>query len=127
MKLRGTRTESDYRKKLIRSRRSLYEDEDKRRILIALSDNYPSMKTAYTLAWIPEQGEDIYKILIDSEIVATVEVDRFDLSRMPNIEDVSVAQYQKKLSKHGRVKLSVALDLVRVESIRRGDSAGGDC
>ena len=116
MSLTRTKTEIDYREQLICSHKSLYEDEDKKRILSALNTNYPSMKTAYMLDWIPEQGEDIYKILIDSDVVVIVEIDRLDKSSKPFIEDVSIKQYQQKLSKNARIKLSVALDLVRSES-----------
>jgi hypothetical protein len=110
-----TKTKLDYREQLICSHKSLYEDEDKNRILSALNTHYPKMRTAYTLDWIPEQGEDIYTILVDLDMVATVEVDRLDKASKPFVDAIPIKQYQHKLSKKDQIKLSVALDLAQSE------------
>ncbi|MES9962702.1 MAG: hypothetical protein ABW116_04130 [Candidatus Sedimenticola sp. 20ELBAFRAG] len=113
MKLIRSKAEKDYREQLIRSHKSLFEDEEKRRVLLALREYYPGMKSAYTIDWIPEQGEDIYRILVNANLVATVEVDRLDNDSQPFIEDISLDQYQRKLSKSDRIKLAVAIDLAK--------------
>ena len=105
MKLTGTKTENYFREKLICSHKSLYEDEDKSRILHSLKESHPEMKTAYVLEWIPDQGEDIYIILIDSEVIAKIEVDRFDMTIKPSIEEVSISRYKKNLKKINQIKL----------------------
>ncbi|MBX2854201.1 MAG: hypothetical protein KTR21_04385 [Rhodobacteraceae bacterium] len=115
MKLLGTKIERNYREQLICSFKFLYEDTDKRRILSALNRNFPDIKTAYTLDFIYEQGEDIHKILINSDVVAIFEVDRLDVSSEPLIESISLREHKKNLSKIGRIKLAVALDLVRLK------------
>lgn len=107
------KTMFDYRKQLMRSRNSLFEDEGKKRILSALLAHYPSMKTAYTLGWVPEQGESIYTILVDMDDVVTVELDCINKERMPSVKAMSINQYRKKLKKNDRIKLSVALDLAQ--------------
>ena len=113
MNLLGTKTEREYREQLIRSHKSLYEDADGKRILSALNRNFPDMKTAYFLDCIPEQGEDIYKILINSDVVAAIEVDRMDKISDPLIESISLREYRKGLNKIRQIQLAVALDLAQ--------------
>ncbi|WP_427108118.1 hypothetical protein [Lysinibacillus xylanilyticus] len=36
---------------------------------------YPELKVAYIIDWIPEQGEDIYKLLINENIILEIELD----------------------------------------------------
>jgi hypothetical protein len=117
MKLIGSKVEAEYRKQLIRSRKSLFEDKEKRIVLASLRVRYPKMKTAYTLNWIPEQGEDIYCILVDTDLIVSVEVDRMNKDSEPLIKDTSLEQYQRKLSKTGRIKLAVAVDLAQSEKV----------
>ena len=111
MKLTGSKTEQEHRQQLVCSRNDLFENREKARILSSLYKQYPEMKTAYTLNWIPEQGEDIYYFLINKNIIAIVEIDRLDSSSEPIIEDLSISEYKRKLSKADQIKLAVAIDL----------------
>lgn len=66
MKLRGTLTEQQFKEQLLKSHNSLFTDPSYKRLLQLLQDTYQDLKTAYVLNWIPEQGEDIYTILINN-------------------------------------------------------------
>lgn len=113
MKLIGSKTECHYREELIRSRQLLFEDKRNQKLLSCLESRYPDMKTAYIIGWTPEQGEDIYRVLIDASTIAGVEVDRNDDECPPVIEDISLKEYEGKLSKAGRIKLGVAIELAK--------------
>lgn len=76
VKLIGSKTEQDYREQLIRGYNSLFHNENNKRLLSVLKEFFPVMKSAYFLECIPEQGEDIYTILINTDIIASVELDR---------------------------------------------------
>jgi len=122
MKLVGSKTESEYREQLIRSHNSLFRDSNKQRLLLALRQFYPKMKAGYTLHWIPEQGEDIYHILIASNLLVEVEVDRFNKESEPIIKEISLDQYKQRLSKTEQIKLAVAIELLKEKGAGRTPS-----
>lgn len=74
---------------------------------------YPELKAAYIIDWIPEQGEDIYKLLINDNIILVNELDRFNVEIEPIVESKSIPQYLQGLSKYNQIKLGVALDLAK--------------
>jgi hypothetical protein len=113
MKLRGTKTEEDYRKALIKQHNSLFHNVDRQRMLLALRKNFPNMKTAYIIDWIPEQGEDIINFLVDTSVIAQIEFDRIVLDAEPQIEVCSIEDYSQGLRKWGQIKFAVALDLAQ--------------
>lgn len=113
MKLIGSKTEEDYRLKLVGSRESLFRDAARRRLLSALRMHFPQMKTAYVLGWTPEQGEDLFRVLVDDNVIAAVELDRSDLSMKPKVVAIPLRQYAVTLGRSGRIQLAVALDLAR--------------
>lgn len=115
MKLIGSKMEQELREQLIKSNHSLFKNEEKKRLLEVIIRFFPEMKTAYIIHWIPEQGEDIYKILINDNIVAGIELDRYSDEVEPIVESQDVSRYLQGLSKQNRIKLAVALDLAKQE------------
>lgn len=113
MKLIGSKVEQELREQLIKSNQSLFEDKEKRRLLEVIKSSFPKMKTAYIVQWIPEQGEDIYKILIDDNIIAEIELNRYNSETEQIVSYNSITQYLQGLSKINQIKLAVALDLVK--------------
>ncbi|MED1915782.1 hypothetical protein P4V64_10730 [Bacillus thuringiensis] len=112
MRLKGSKTELDLRQHLVNSNLLLSSDENHSILLSILRENFPKLRTAYVIDWIPEQGEDIYQILVDDNAVAEIELDRH--SKMhTRIETVSVAQYKHGLSKVNQIRLAVAVDLAQ--------------
>ncbi|MBY9078843.1 hypothetical protein [Paenibacillus sp. CGMCC 1.18879] len=108
MKLRGSLTEQQYKEQLLKFHNSLFVDPSYKRLLQLLQDIYQDFKTAYILDWIPEQGEDIYTILINNKYIATIELDRYDIQTEPIIQTISMKEYQTRLSKTNQILLAVA-------------------
>jgi hypothetical protein len=115
MKITNSNTEENFRLALRRSHSELFKDPAKKRLLDTLRLNFPEMVTAYTLNWTPEQGEEIYLILIDNHTISKVEIDNLDKSVTPSLLSFSVTEYKRGLSKLGQVQLAVALDLANSE------------
>ncbi|GBG07985.1 hypothetical protein PAT3040_02550 [Paenibacillus agaridevorans] len=115
MKLIGSKLEQEIREQLSISNQSLFESEEKRRLLEVIKSSFPEMRTAYIVNWIPEQGEDIYKILINDSIIADIELDRYSDDFEPIVESKDIPNYLHGLSKQNQIKLAVALDLAKQE------------
>jgi hypothetical protein len=115
MKLIGSTQEQNFRKELIESHTALFQEGKNKRILDILKANFNEMKTAYIINWIPEQGEDLYTILIGFDIIAKVEISRYNHDEEPIIETIKREEYEKGLSKLSQVKLAVAMDLVEMD------------
>jgi len=105
--------EQEIREQLKKSNQSLFKSEEKRRLLEVIRSSYPDMRTAYIVHWIPEQGEDIYKILINDSIIAEIELGRFNAEIEPIVVTKTISQYLQGLSKRHQITLAVALDLAR--------------
>jgi hypothetical protein len=70
---------------------------------------------ALIIDWVPEQGEDIYSILLDSERIAVIEIPRSSCLDVDSISEavVTVSDYTKRnLSTACRQKLDAALELI---------------
>ncbi|KMK95082.1 hypothetical protein [Rossellomorea marisflavi] len=120
MKLIGSTTEQEIRKLLIKSNQLLFESEEKKRLLEVIKCFYPEMITAYIIYWIPEQGEDIYKILINDSIISEIELERNNSEIMPKVETMTISQYLRGLNKKNQIKLAVALDLAKHDIKNKG-------
>jgi hypothetical protein len=68
----------------------------------------------YVLRWIPEQGEDLFDVLVDGTRVAHVEVPRGQ-ARESVFEVFDVEAYRRRtpFTKNDRRKLDLALQLAR--------------
>lgn len=68
----------------------------------------------YILKWIPEQGEDLYDVLVDGTTVARVEIPRAGAGGQKICRSSTVEQYireQPGMTKLERRKLEVAMNL----------------
>jgi len=115
MKLKGSKQEQDFRKELEGSNLVLAKGGKAELIMNVLKDTFGELKSAYILNWTPEQGEDIYTILVDIDIIAKVEISRVNHSEVPLIETYNLKDFQKRLSKVFQIKLAVAIDLAKTE------------
>lgn len=111
MKLIGSKVENNFRKELVRGNEAIFKYGTKNTLLKSMKDAFPEMISAYILDWIPEQGEDIYVVLIDENAVAVFELSksRTDFVELKNIQKID--EYRRSLKKIGMIKLLVALDL----------------
>jgi len=115
VKLIGSQTENEYRTQLISSHKFLFDSDKQKGILSVLYMRYPEIKTAYILDWIPDQDIEIYKILIDTNLIVVVEVDHDDNGRVFITQEISIKAYKKHLSKTGQIRLAVAMDLAQAD------------
>lgn len=113
MKLIGSKQEEDFRKELAASNIALSNGDKENAMLEALRTTFGEIKTAYILNWTPEQGEDIYTILVDLDKVAKIEISRDNYSEVPFIETFKLKDFEKGLSKVFQIKLAVAIDLAK--------------
>lgn len=113
MKLIGSKQEQDFRKELVVSNISLSQGDKENALLEVLKDTFGEFKSAYILNWTPEQGEDIYTILVDLNRIAKVEVSRINCLEAPIIETFRLKDFEKGLSKIFQIKLAVAIDLAK--------------
>lgn len=116
MKLKGSKTEEDLRAQLRASREGLFRDPANERLLAGLRSHFPNLTSAYVLSWTPDQGEDIFTVLIDTATVAFVELDRIHAATEPRIDSMSVAEYLRhRLGRPRRLKMAVAIDLAEAD------------
>lgn len=113
MKLKGTKTEQNFRERLINSHVSLFQEQSNIKLLQVLKDFFPEMKTAYFIGHTPEQGEDLYRILINTDTVVFLEMNRYKQDAVPIFSKISVQEYLKGLSKMEQIKMAVALELAQ--------------
>lgn len=100
--------ENDFREELVKSRESFSSPS---RLKEVLEFNGHSTKNACVLHWTPDQGEDIYVVLIDGAYLVSVELDRTDQNTPPILERIELKNYLVGLSRMHQVKLLVAQNL----------------
>ncbi|MGO4543059.1 hypothetical protein [Paenibacillus sp. 2TAB19] len=79
--------------------------------------------------WTPEQGEDLFTILVDGNTVAFIEIEeiikkkwlfkKIKNHKITSLSTCSVKDFTKGLSKTNQIKLEVALDLSNREFERK--------
>ncbi|BBB90448.1 hypothetical protein [Methylomusa anaerophila] len=110
MKLIGSLIEQNARAIMAITHDSLFKGHNPR-LFNVLKTLFPELKTVYFLAHTPEQGEDIYVLLVDATHVVSVELDRYDENVEPIVRIRSLKEYKRKLSKTKQIELAVAMDL----------------
>lgn len=97
-------------------RARLFAEESARSLLQAIRRRLHTItNNLYVLRWIPEQGEDLYDVLVDGISVVHVEIPR-DGNEETVFEVSPVEVYQRRtasLTKADRRKIEVALRLAR--------------
>lgn len=112
MRLIGSMTENKIRGDLIAGRNSIFIEGGCLLLLGAIRDIFPSIENAVVLNSIPDQGEDIYELLISEDMVVTLEIPR-DGSPY-SYETSSRQEYASRhKSKMSQIKMAVAEDLIR--------------
>jgi hypothetical protein len=117
MKLIGSKIEQYYRDILVTANILLFHDNSMKRLLKILQNTFPDMKTAYFIGHTTEQGEDIYTLLINNDLITIIELDSYNLDTEPIIEAMPIKDYKYGLSKIGQIKLAVAIDLAQKDLI----------
>jgi len=113
VRLTGSKTEQEFRDTLIKSHTALFKGNSYETLLQVLKTNFPQMKTAYFIKHIPEQGEDLYTILVDLDTIAKIEISRYSEDEEPIVEINSINDFKIGISRVEQIKLAVALDLAK--------------
>src|SRR5262245_33929307 len=106
----------DLKAELLRSMELLLSGRTSLTLLKVLRAHWPWLKRAFVIYWIPDQGEDLYWVLVDSEQVAVVEVPRFvgiDPSKISVKKESVRSLRQGRLPVESRRRLDAALELIR--------------
>ena len=109
MHLIGSLTEDQFRKELLTSNDALQHCCKLRSILEA---NNVDLSKAYVVDWIPEQGEDNYTVLIGLDEIVHIEISH-DNSLRSFERECLIKFLSTPRGRPLRIKLAVALDLVR--------------
>lgn len=101
---------------LLQSKEKLLNGKNSAELLSALRANFPDWTdNVFIVGWIPEQGEDIFTVLVDGDKVVEVEISRISPAENPVSFDVlTVQEYLEQnpaLSKTTRRKLDAAIQL----------------
>lgn len=108
MKLIGSRTEDIKRRALVSSALFISGSE---KIINFLTEKYGVVRSAYVLNDTPEQGVNIYRILVNGSFVVGFEFSRED-EVISDVFDMSVFDYDRKLKgRSDKLYLALALDL----------------
>lgn len=107
--------EAGVREKLERDRQWLFGPEGER-LLSALREKFPGLAKAYLVSRVPDQSEDLYTVVVGPDLIAFVELDRYEVEAEPVITTQSAREYRKRHPKPGREMregLEVAVQLMR--------------
>ncbi|MBI3560570.1 MAG: hypothetical protein HY080_02485 [Gammaproteobacteria bacterium] len=107
---------------LLQSKEKFLSGENSAELLSALRAKFPDMTDdVFIIGWIPEQGEDIYTVLVNGNKVVEVEISRISPAENPvSFVVLTVQEYLKKnpaLSKSTRRKLDGAIQLSQKHKI----------
>lgn len=113
MRLTGSKTEKEFRDLLIKSHKELFEGNLYEELLQVLKTNFPAMKTAYFIRHIPEQGEDLYTMLVNLDTIVKIEINRYENDEKPIVEILGINDFMIGISKIEQIKLAIAVDLAK--------------
>lgn len=116
MKLVGSNLEREIESHLRRSQSWLLTDPDAQPIRSVLLKTFQSVQSALMVNWAPEQGEDLYSILVNGSSIASFEIPRgvkFD----PQLIEVEL-EHPLEWKKHLRGKPSILKYLIAMQIAR---------
>lgn len=104
------------RENLLKSMAALFSGQLNSDLTNTLLLHFPGLSFALIINWIPEQGEDIYFLLLDEKRIVVIEVPRAGAAQdtLPVVDTLNVADYRnRKLSVDVRRKLDEAIIMMR--------------
>ncbi|AIR88838.1 hypothetical protein LK03_05960 [Pseudomonas cremoricolorata] len=109
MKLVGSETEKKIRETLASSASYIFSNLV---ILKFLEKIFGSLSSAYVLGHTPDQGEDLYVVLVNGSAVVKFELSRSHDSEPEDFRIISVDEYRNTLrGRPSHIKLSIAIEL----------------
>jgi hypothetical protein len=100
---------------LLRETIALFKSPEGQRIIAALNKIAADIRSAFILSHIPEQGEDIYRILLNGDKIVGFELQRNDNDSYPlEVINFSVDEYRKIVKgRRNNEKLANAIALAK--------------
>ncbi len=110
------------------SSRALLDPANNEPLACVLRKEFDGLRSAYVLHWIPEQGEDIYEVVVGPETLAVIEIPKPELSSDPPIiERVRLKRcLRQRRGGVGRRKLERAIRLAKEDATEMTDRSKGD-
>jgi hypothetical protein len=109
MDLIGSLSEQREREELLASNAKLRRREGA--LALALEAAGADLATSYVLEWTPDQGEDLYVVLVGPDRIVRLELVR-NTGAAVMVEQVPLGEYRPE-TKPVRLRLAVALGLLR--------------
>ncbi len=109
-------SQTQLKSELLESMESLFAGNTNKLLLETLHAKFPSLSFALIINWIPEQGEDIYWVLLSNEEIAVLEVPRLIGAKVGDVIVVSMSRHEyakRNLSLESRRKFEAALELMQ--------------
>ena len=97
---------------------SVLRDESMYRLRNALKSAHPNFTGGCVLHWTPDQGEDIFLVLVSESQIISVELDRQNSTLPPVVEYISVTEYKRGLKKSNQIKLATALSVLSEQQVQ---------
>lgn len=109
MRLRGTMTENQYKDMILAHDDVINDVSSKLNIL--LRENGYNVNNCYVLDWLPDEDYVFYKILVSENEVCSIEIAPEGYESI--LISIPIKDYIKKRSKTHRIRLAVALNLMK--------------
>ena len=104
------------RQHMLQRSASLLAGNDTDSLGIGLRGFFPSLKQAFLVSSVPEQGEDIYWVLVSPTDIAEIEIPRgtYAENSPPSLKMLALDMYQKKRHPRDvRQRLEIAVELFK--------------
>ena len=79
----------------LKSSRELLEGNRNDRLRSVLLDEFGPLEYAFIADWIPEQGEDIYTVIVPPDSVVIVELSRIDPDEEPLVKRLPYREWKR--------------------------------
>jgi len=113
VKLIGSRQEKEFRAQFSKARVSSFTSGTSARLKKLVAEAGFDPTQALLINHTPEQGEDLYSVLIWSNTIFHAEIDRFDSSVKPIIEIESLEDHNIAKTQIEQIKIAVALETLK--------------
>ena len=111
MKLIGSMMEDGYREELVATHEFHFSADSRSWLKAVLEANGHPTKRSYIVGCIPEQGEDIFTVLISGDYLVQTEIPRGEKIGSPVVERFELQPYLRGISRREQIRLLVAKDL----------------
>jgi hypothetical protein len=102
-------------REILSSQDAFYAGNSGAAVLDAISEGFPNASRGHLLQWLPDQGEDIFWVLIDPSKVAVIEIPRSNhgVGGAPLCKTIALQEYlSRPLTSENRRKARLAAKIM---------------